>query len=130
MGLLLLHPEGVSLSCPGRGNTIVVHCVSGESCCKMLSSPGGGTNSKAFKYSFCTTSKIVAKNLIQQVAQSNYGFLNLTRMPPAPASGTCADTSFTRAMPEGSAGVPPVVFKRRRDAFSYNKLAFGSFWAA
>ena len=28
-GLRLLHPEGVSLSCPVRGNTIVAHCVSG-----------------------------------------------------------------------------------------------------
>ena len=26
---LLLHPEGVSLSCPGRGVRIVAHCVSG-----------------------------------------------------------------------------------------------------
>jgi hypothetical protein len=41
-GLLLLHPEGVSLSCPGRGNTIVAHCVSGgKAINKTLSSPGG-----------------------------------------------------------------------------------------
>jgi hypothetical protein len=26
-GLLMLHPDGVSLPCPVRGNTIVAHCV-------------------------------------------------------------------------------------------------------
>ena len=49
-GLQLLHPDGVSLPCPVRGNTTVAHCVSGGKAIQDVIKPRrGGTNAKIFK---------------------------------------------------------------------------------
>ncbi|MBF8276196.1 MAG: hypothetical protein HW390_1269 [Candidatus Brocadiaceae bacterium] len=65
-GLLLLHPDGVSLSYPVRGNTIVAHCVSGgKTIARRYQAPEGRHKPQNIQIFFCTTTpKIVVKDLI------------------------------------------------------------------